>query len=159
MRFLFFAILAFSFSPVLAAPTNTCLKENIYLSAGPITKGNDALKYELTIKNGLSIDLGGVIIRYELWSKDRPTSLASGYADIAHTIRGGLLSGETAALETFIGLRDREMSLAIQSTELTVLLTLENAADLEQRPIADGYDPFNLWSQDRSERHCERRPE
>jgi hypothetical protein len=119
----------------------------------------DAIGFDLKITNGLKADLGGAIVKYELWSADRPKALASSYAQYAHSMRGGLLSGETATLREFIGLTDRAMQLATSASTLTVTVSLLNVADLDMKPIGSEYDPFSLWEKDPSTETCERRPD
>jgi hypothetical protein len=137
----------------------SCIQSNILVSADNVGKEVDSFGFDLTITNNLTSDLGGAIIRYELWSADRPSPLATGYAQFAHGFSGGLLSDETATFREFIGMPARAMELASSASELTVLVSILNVADLDMRPLGSVYDPFALWDDEPSTLVCQRRPD
>jgi len=159
MRFSLFALLSVCASPILADDLDDCIRSNVLISSASAAVEVDAVGYDLSITNNLTVDVGGAIIRYELWSADRPTPLAASYAQYAHTIRGGLLSGEATTMREFIGLTDRAMDLAKSASALNVTVTLENVADLKMQPLGTSFDPFALWDEKRSNQPCEGRSE
>jgi len=157
MRVFSLGLIALSASPCVADQVDDCIRSNVEVIAASASVEVDAIGFDLTIRNGLSSDLGGAIVRYELWSADRPKALSAGYAQFSHTLGGGLLSGEAVTLREFIGLPDHTMELAQSASDLKIIVELENVADLEMHPFGTSYDPFALWKQDRSDQLCKRR--
>jgi hypothetical protein len=157
MRYTLFALLTVFTSPILADDLDDCLRSNVLISSANAAVEVDAVGFDLSITNNLTMDLGGAIVRYELWSADRPVPLAASYAQFAHSIRGGLLSGETTTFKEFIGVTDRAKKLALSASALSVAVSLENVADLKMQPLGKSYDPFALWDEKRSNHPCEGR--
>lgn len=138
-----------------AGSAEACIRKLVTISVDNIRVDIDAVAFELMLTNNTNIDIGGAIIRQELWAEGRPTALSESYSQSSHTIRGGLLAGETTTFIEYIGLHDRELMLATGAPSLLIKHRLENVADIHNRKIGETYDPFALWSDEASKFKCD----
>lgn len=144
-------------APASGGEVETCIATNVTISAENVGIDRDAVGFDLSIANDLSIDLSGVIVKFELWAEGRPTPLRDGYSGAAHLLGGALLSGETTTFREYIGLYPREFELAKSAQKLRIDLVVENVADLDQNRLATAEDPFRMWSNTISNQSCEGR--
>lgn len=115
-------------------------------------------EFTLTLANKSTADLGGVIVEYRLTADNRPSSLAEGASQFAHTLDGGLLSGEETSMRDVLSLSEHAAGIIKSQSlhsALSLTATITAAADVEMRPIGNGFDPFQLWLTDVSPIPCE----
>lgn len=136
--------------------TEACIAAMVQVTAwkSEVLEGQQVARYELEIINNTSIDISGVIIEHELWADDRPTALATGYSQSAHTLGGGLLAGETTRFPEYIPLSAHAANIAETANDVSVRLKIQNIADLQKRPVGAEADPFALWNAERSDIRC-----
>ncbi|WP_224825579.1 hypothetical protein [Cognatishimia sp. MH4019] len=132
-------------SPAFADPISDCIAENVVASVAFQEFYSAGVEYELTLTNDLSIPIGGLVLGYELWADGRPLPIAYGHWGEFRIIDGGLLSGETTQFDVYVVMAERELKLATEAPELRLELFVENAADIDLRPLGPRKNPFRGW--------------
>ena len=153
------AMSAFAASAETAQPDNqqilTCLQENIRVEATNFDKSIiEGRKIFVTIENEMSSPLGGVWVSFEIWSKERPMPLYEGSIRSAATIAGGLLPGEAISEYDVHFMDDRAIQIAQSSSDLSIKLTVENAADTNMDGFLD-HPRMGSWSNADTKLKCE----
>ncbi len=148
MRTLAFALGFALTTPALADPISDCIAENVTVSATFDEFYWRGAYYSMGLKNDLSIPIGGLVLRYELWAEGRPLPVGSGHWGQFRILDGGLLSGEETEMRVAVVLEKRELELAKNAPSLRLDLFVENAADVELRPLGPRRNPFVGWQND-----------
>lgn len=114
-------------------------------------------EFRLIINNQTAHDLGGAIIELTLTAKGRPSPLAESVSQLAHTLEGGLLAGETTSMREVISISEHAAGIIaaqVDEIELQLDASISAAADVALHPIGGGIDPFQLWSTEASPLRC-----
>lgn len=115
----------------------------------------NSVVFDLSIDNGLDIDLGGVLIEYTVSADDRPRPLHKWYSELAYDLGGGLLAGERTEFQDFVALYQREVKLAEKAKILTVEGEILNAADADLFALTDASDVYGMWKSDTTKYLCD----
>jgi len=137
------------------AATLECIQSGISVAA---TNFNEAIidGREITIEvtNNLEFALGGVWVDYEIWAAERPTPIYSASIREAATIKGALLPGETLTASDFHFMDERAIAFARATTDLTIQLHVENAADADMNGFLQ-HPAMGSWTGMLTEQPCQ----
>jgi hypothetical protein len=151
--------LALALTAALSTPafseTIECLRSNISAEAigfdRSVIEGREIV---VSITNNLDIPLGGVWVDFQILSSDRPLPLYEASIREAATIDGGLLPGESLLASDFHFMNDRTKTFAIEATELTIELIIQNAADVEMRGFLE-HPAMGNWEDQETSEECQ----
>lgn len=151
--------LALGIASAPLAASATCSPDWISASTAEIKPVfGSAIELQLTIENTGSYAIGGAIVNYTVTAPGRPSDLASGPSQFAHTLQGGLLGGEFTTLRDVISLSEHAANIVAGLADpevITVEATVVGIADAEMRPIGGSSDPFQLWQDAPSSIRCD----
>jgi len=142
-------IAALALIPLCAkADPSTCLSASVTANEVALALGAEPLGQTITVEaviaNELTVPVAGLMVEYQLWSSDRPVTLARGTVAALVDIPGGLLPGEELTFEHPIWLDERAQSLAQDASALMVRFVVLNALSSEnirhtQGPFMSGW--------------------
>ena len=140
-------------TPALAY--DDCVNQHLEIATDSVRIEADGLAYyRLVIANNFDFPIGGVVVEHALWANNRPSALGEGYSQFSHTLGGGVLPGERTEVIEYVSIYDREAALARAAESLEVRFKLVAVADIENRIIGPGEDPYGMYSEVHSPFGC-----